>query len=34
MPKKANGMISRPRMTVAIQPEVLSRSVCSIVGVR
>ena len=30
MPKKANGMTSRPRITVAIQPEVLSRSFCSI----
>ena len=28
-PKKANGMISSPRITVAIQPEVLSRSFCS-----
>src|SRR3546814_5845646 len=30
MPKKANGMHSNPRITMAIQPEVFSRSFCSI----
>src|SRR5690606_13287520 len=30
MPKKANGMQSSPRITMAIQPEVFSRSFCSI----
>src|SRR3546814_17858235 len=30
MPKKANGMHSNPRITMAIQTEVFSRSFCSI----
>jgi len=32
MPKNANGIVSNPRTVPAIQPEVLSRSFCSIVG--
>src|SRR5690606_11874211 len=31
-PKKAKGMISRPTITVAIQPVVFSRSFCSMFG--
>src|SRR5690606_28223030 len=32
IPKNANGMVSRPSTVPAIQPEVFSRSCCSIVG--